>query len=168
MEEEKVPGLIISQEFAKTLYFLESNTGIIFAVSLNDKKINWQTKLDGEPIKIILTKDNVVSINLKSSGKIAITCLNQENGQILWNYTSDFIVNKNNIYITDEKIYILNQDAKIVQKININLGDPNKSKINKINFFNEEIKDFKNPYLIPKTVTPIAWKIRQKYLKICI
>lgn len=164
--KEEVPSWIISHEFTDNTVFLGSNTGNIFAVNLNDKTMNWQSKLDGEPIKILLTKNNVISTNLKSSGKIAVTCLDQQSGQIIWSYTSDFIVNKNDIYINNETIYILNKDNKIVQKINTDLNNPNENKIKKINFFYEEIKDFKNPYVVPKKITPISWWLKQKYLKI--
>lgn len=146
--------------------FIGLNNGDIISVNLDLGKINWQRKTDGDVAKIFFIKDKILTINHKAGDKIALNYLDT-NGNEIWQYVPDKNYILDDAYENNGNVYlILDSFKKIIEKISINDVDPDKKTIKKINFFYEEVKDRRGPFLEMKDKIPFSWKIKDKFFKI--
>jgi outer membrane protein assembly factor BamB len=161
---QKVENWINNQLYVDNKIFLSSGTGVVYRINSDTLEINWKVAIDGEIKSLHLFEDNLLTISLKSSGKISLEYLDQETGEKKWTYASNFISNKKDVYVQDRSVYIFNQDNTILNKIDITNNKPKDKKIKKINFIYDQTKNIKDPYLKIETKNNKLWEIKQKKL----
>lgn len=162
----KVDNWINNQHYSDNKIFLSSGTGVVYSINKDSFEINWKVAIDGETKSIHLFEDKLLVISLKSSGKLSLEYFDQESGEKIWTYTSDFISNKKDVYVQGQSVYVLNQDNTILNKIIITNKKPEDKEIKKINFAYTQEKKIKDPYLKIETKNNRLWKIKKTFLAV--
>lgn len=163
---QKIDNWITEQKYNENRLFISSGTGFVYSIIFGENHIDWQTKIDGEVQSINTIKDNLLVISLKSSGKLSLEYLDQETGEEIWTYSTNFLTNKKDFYLQDQSVYVLNQDNTVLNKIEITKQRPKDKNIKKINFSYNQLKTVKDPYLEVEKQDVKSWEIKQKLSRI--
>lgn len=155
--------------YRQTLLLGEKN-GHLIAINQNSGEVKWQTKLSGEIIRLQLSQNKLLVVTQDDSKKNNFYYLNLEkNGQAIWQYNPDQIINQANIYFTDQAFYTLDKDKQLLEKITFNAGNPENKNLKKLNFTVQhdiDLHDLKNPYLEYQLREKFSWKVKKLSLQI--
>lgn len=141
-----------------------SDTGQITSFE-NDGEINWQQRIDGKVIQLLEIQKKLLVISEKAGQKVELSYFDQ-NGQLIWQYVPDLLIDAQEIYHNQNNIFLLNVDKNLLEKITISDEKIKSEKIVNKNFeliFNKENKD---PYVEFKRIEKWPNKLTEKFNKI--
>jgi hypothetical protein len=153
--------------------FLAGSDGHTFSFNPLTQNFNWESKFDGKAEKLINFDDNLLLITVKPGNKVELNYINKANGKEIWKYTPDILVSSNNIYNEGNKVYFLDKEKRLIEKIEITKVDPAKKNFKKINFklnknthqenFNKVLNN-NNQYLNYEKKDPVSWIIKKSFI----
>jgi outer membrane protein assembly factor BamB len=129
----KLNSEVLCQLHSDEDLLIGEKNGNVISLDHNSGQINWQIRVDGSVNEIYLIGDKFLVLSHKAGNKIELTLLKKD-GQILWQYVPDFLVNLDEIYEHEGAIYLLDKGKKILNKIIINEINPIKQNTRKVNF----------------------------------
>ena len=162
---KSLTGAIDQQVNVEDQLIVGGDTGQIASLKPDSGEINWQQHVDGKVLQLLEIENNLLIISEKAGQKIGLTYFDLS-GQVIWQYVSDLLIDVEEIYSDQNRVFLLNVDKNLLEKIEISEQKIKSEEIAKKNFqlvFNKEGKD---PYVEFKRVEKWSSKLNEKINKI--
>lgn len=162
-------GKVLYQFHLNEELILGGENGSVISLDYNTGQINWEITVSESVNKIFLIKDKFLVLEQKPGNKIELTLL-KEDGEIVWQYVPDSLINFNEIYEYEGGLYFIDANKQIINKIVISSKNPLKEKTNKTNFTQEETPIYHqydyDPYWGIEEKKQAFWPLKKQWSKI--